>query len=178
MLALLVYAISLVGFATAQQTSFAPGTGVRSLWDESQNSTVYVVSCPTASPQCALSPNLTVTEGISNVKYTTSNTAGSAVLDCTLTGSTSAMCSQGAEGGGYIQKTSTKIGADQIVYQAVDVTATMNNTSTIPATVTVTAQQSTTSSTSSSTGLAPTMSSGPWAVGGAIGAGLVALAAL
>lgn len=32
MLALLVYAISLVGFATAQQTSFAPGTGVRSLW--------------------------------------------------------------------------------------------------------------------------------------------------
>lgn len=32
MLAFLVPAISLVGFAAAQQISFAPGTGVRSLW--------------------------------------------------------------------------------------------------------------------------------------------------
>ena len=72
----------------------------------------------------------------------------------------------------------TTIGADMILYQAIDVTATITNSSTIPVTVTVTATPSTTSSTSSSTAGVETMTSGPWAMGGAVGAGLLALAAL
>jgi len=31
--------------------------------------TVYVISCPTDSPQCALATNLTVTEGPSTARY-------------------------------------------------------------------------------------------------------------
>lgn len=81
-------------------------------------------------------------------------------------------------GGGIISKTSTTLGASAILYQAVDVTATVNNTSTEPVTVTVTAKSSTTSSTSSSTAGVQTMTSGPWAMGGAVGASLIALAAL
>ncbi|KAK5126739.1 hypothetical protein LTR85_009673 [Meristemomyces frigidus] len=197
MFALLPLLVSLASFAVAQQTTFAPGTGIRSLWipfktvsgtplasiasrDETNNVTVYVVSCPTASPACALSPNITLTEGASTVKYESSNSNGVASLACAMTGTTEAVCTQVQNGGGNINRQSTTIGASAILYQAIDVTQTINNTSTMPVTVTVTAKSSTASSstTSSSTAGVQTMSSGPWAMGGAVGAGLIALAAL
>jgi hypothetical protein len=94
-------------------------------------------------------------------------------------GTTSASCNQRASGGGQVQQTNTAIGSDQIVYQAIDVTATMNNTSTQPVTVTVTATPSSTSETSSSTaGAQITAGKQPWAIGGAIGACMLAIAAL
>ncbi|TKA75054.1 hypothetical protein B0A55_05991 [Friedmanniomyces simplex] len=139
--------------------------------------TVYVLSCPTDSPQCALAPNLTLTEGPSTARYVTANTAGTATLACAFSNTDSATCVQAAIGGGNIAKTTTTVGASGITYQAVDVTQTMNNTSTMPVTVTVTPTSSSTSSTSSSTAGAQT-ASGPWAMGGAVGAGLFALAAL
>ncbi|KAK3072562.1 hypothetical protein LTR53_006616 [Teratosphaeriaceae sp. CCFEE 6253] len=183
--------------AAAQQTSFAPGTGIRSLWIPFQTvsgtplasiqttasdptngpETVYVISCPTDAPQCALAPNLTVTEGPSTARYTTTNDGGSATLGCVFSNTDSAVCIQARIGGGNIDKTTTTIGASQILYQAVDVTMTMNATGTGPMTVTVAPSTTSTSSTSSSTAGAKT-ASGPWAMGGAVGAGLVALAAL
>ncbi|KAK6389956.1 hypothetical protein LTR65_006007 [Meristemomyces frigidus] len=90
----------------------------------------------------------------------------------------SAVCTQFQSGGGNINRQTTTLGASAILYQAIDVTQTINNTSTMPVTVTVTAKSSTTSTTSSSTAGVQTMSSGPWAMGGAVGAGLLALAAL
>ena len=63
-------------------------------------------------------------------------------------------------------------------YQAVDVTATKNNTATMPKTVTVTGKAKKTSTTSSSIAGVQTTPAAPWAMGGAVGAGLVALAAL
>lgn len=101
-----------------------------------------------------------------------------ATINCDMSGYSSAVCTQAQLGGGNIQRTSSTLGASQIVYQAVDVTQTINNTSTEPVTVTVApSTTSTTSSTSSSTAGAQT-ANGPWAMGGAVGAGLVALAAL
>lgn len=44
--------------------------------DTANNITVYVVSCPTATPACALSPNITLTEGSTTVRYESTNTAG------------------------------------------------------------------------------------------------------
>ena len=97
-----------------------------------------------------------------------------------MTGTTAATCVQVQQGGGIINRQTTTIGSDMIIYQAIDVTATINNTSTLPVTVTVTAKPSTTSTstTSSSKAGVETMTSGPWALGGAVGAGLLALAAL
>lgn len=101
----------LLGLTLAQQTSFEPKTGQRSLWipfktvsgtpaasiasnvrtillpptqrkcfdadrDKNTAGTVYVLSCPTSEPQCAISPNLTLTEGISTAEYATTNSAG------------------------------------------------------------------------------------------------------
>lgn len=43
---------------------------------DGSNRTSYVISCPTASPACAISPNLTLTEGPSTARYVTSNTFG------------------------------------------------------------------------------------------------------
>jgi len=102
--------------------------------NSAESLTVYVINCPTAQPTCSLSPNLTLTEGPSTIAYVTSNTAGVATLECSLNGTTSATCTNVASGGGNIQRASTTIGTDQIVYQAVDITKTMNNTSTMPTT--------------------------------------------
>ncbi|KAK0267030.1 hypothetical protein LTR91_004673 [Friedmanniomyces endolithicus] len=196
----------LASFAVAQQTDFKAGTGIRSLWacatDEPEAipyqtvsgtplasiltnisdtsmgvATVYVISCPTDSPQCALAPNLTVTEGPSTARYVTANTDGAATLGCYFSNTDSATCVQARLGGGNIDKTTTTVGASGITYQAVDVTQTMNNTSTQPVTVTVAPSTTSTSSTSSSKAGAQT-SSGPWMMGGAVGAGVLALAAL
>lgn len=35
-----------------------------------------MLSCPTSEPQCAVSPNLTLTEGISSAEYATTDSAG------------------------------------------------------------------------------------------------------
>ena len=86
------------------------------------------------------------------------------------------VCSQIAHGGGNIQKTSGTIAASEIVYSAIDVTALKQQT-TGPKTVTVAPTTSSTTS-SSSTGGVETMTSGPFAMAGAIGAGLLAFAAL
>ena len=105
--------------------------------------------------------------------------SSTAVLRCDLSGPTSAVCSNYASGGGQISKGKpSTLSPNQIVYQAVEVTSTMNNTSTMPQTVTVTAQHTTTTSTTSSSTAGATATGGPWAMGGALGAGLLALAAM
>ncbi|KAK4958493.1 hypothetical protein LTR10_004921 [Elasticomyces elasticus] len=185
----------LAGFVAAQQTDFQAGTGVRSLWipyqtvsgtpvasiltnvsDTNGPATVYVISCPTDQAQCALAPNLTVTEGPSTARYVTSNTAGAATLECAFSNTDSAVCVQAAVNDGNIGRVSTTVAGNGINYQAVLVTATANATTSGPVTVTV-KPTSSTSSTSSSTAGAQT-AAGPWAMGGAFGAGLLALAAL
>ncbi|WPG97499.1 Hypothetical protein R9X50_00027600 [Acrodontium crateriforme] len=181
--------------AAAQQTSeFPDKTGVRSLWipfktldgtplasiaSNNSDVTVYVVSCPTASPACAIAPNLTLTEGPSTVEYvsTVTNSGGVATLGCTLDGTTSAVCSNLARNGGNVAKDTSTLGASQIKYQAISITQTINNTATLPVTVTVTPSSTSTSSSSSSGAANPTAAA-PWTLGGAVGAGLLALAAL
>ncbi|CAK4031608.1 Hypothetical predicted protein [Lecanosticta acicola] len=178
----------LASLALAQQTSFKPETGQRSLWipfktisgtpvasiahnwtgkkKKNTATTVYVLACPTSEPQCAISPNLTLTEGISTAEYTTTNSAGMAVLGCSLAGSTSAVCSQVASGEGMVERgTTSTLAPSQIVYQAVNVTAT--------ATAGTTAASSSTSSAA-----AAVSTRGLWCMGGALGAGLVLLIAL
>ena len=93
-----------------------------------------------------------------------------------MDGTTAATCQQAQRANGNINKVTSTLAASQISYQAVNVISTLNNTSTLPVTVTVTANSTTTSSTSTST--AGVQTSGPWRVGGAIGAGVLALAAL
>jgi hypothetical protein len=97
-------------------------------------------------------------------------------VGCVATGTTSASCDAASSSDGNVQRTTSILDASGINYVAVSVTATNNNTATQPVTVTV-APSSTTSSSSTSSAAAQT-AAGPWAMGGAIGAGLVALAAL
>ena len=88
-------------------------------------------------------------------------------------------CHQNALGGGQVRSTSQVLQSSDIVYQAVDITATLNDTATQPETVTVTAFPSTsTSETSSSTAGAITRAGMQWELIGAVGGGLAALAAL
>jgi len=100
-----------------------------------------------------------------------------ATLECAFTDMNAATCIQARIGGGNIDHSTTTVGASQMLYQAVAVTATMNATATGATTVTVEPTTSSTSSIPTSTAGAQTVS-GPWAVPGLVGAGLVALAAL
>ena len=93
------------------------------------------------------------------------------------------VCSQLAHGGGNVAKTSQTIAASEIVYQAVDVTKLpkktddkkKTKTKTKEKTVTVTAQPTSTSKAWAF----QTVTAGPLAMmGGALGAGAIALAAL
>ncbi|KAI7169059.1 hypothetical protein D0869_13997 [Hortaea werneckii] len=198
MLGIFTAIVSLASAAVAQQTSYEPGTGVRSLWfpyvtlpgtpvasilgraTGTDNITSYVVACPTATPDCTISPNMTLTEGPSTARYLSSNDAGTATIRCDITSFTTGECHQEYIKNGIIDRTSQSVGTDVITYQAVQITATAMNSSTIPQTVTVTpTPSSTTSSSSSSTNFADVQTAnGPWAMGGAVGMGLAALAAL
>ncbi|RMZ12574.1 hypothetical protein D0862_02631 [Hortaea werneckii] len=198
MLGIVTAIVSLASAAVAQQTSYEPGTGVRSLWfpyvtlsgtpvasilghaTGTDNITSYVVSCPTATPECNISPNMTLTEGPSTARYLSSNDAGTATIRCDITSFTTGECHQEYIRNGIIDRTSQSVGTDVITYQPVQITATAMNSSTVPQTVTVTpTPSSTTSSSSSSTNFADVQTAnGPWAMGGAVGMGLAALAAL
>lgn len=100
-----------------------------------------------------------------------------------MTAFTTGECYQERVAGGQIDRSSASVGTDEILYQAMLVTATANATTSGPDTVTVTQLPTSSSTTSSSlatfTGGVPTApANGAWAVGGAVGAGLAALAAL
>lgn len=163
-----------------------------------------MISCPTGQSDCAIAPNITLTEGTDLAKWT-STTSGADVagyvmllamdiaqgLSTNLTNSTVAIncpslttdfpitCHQNAIGGGQVRSTSQVLESSDVVYQAVDVTATMNNTATIPSTVTVTAFPSPPTTTSStSTAGATTMAGRVWGAAGAVGGGFAALMAL
>ncbi|KAI7348925.1 hypothetical protein KC320_g6355 [Hortaea werneckii] len=199
MLGLFTAIVSLASAAVAQQTSYEPGTGVRSLWipyvtvggtpvasilghaTGTDNITSYVIACPTATPDCAISPNMTLTEGPSTARYLSSNEGGTATLRCDITSFTTGECHQEYIKNGIIDRTSQSVGTDDVItYQPVQITATAMNSSTAPQTVTVTpTPSSTTSSSSSSTNFADVQTAnGPWAIGGAVGMGIAALAAL
>lgn len=103
-----------------------------------------------------------------------------ATIRCDITSFTTGECHQEYLQNGQIVRTSRSVGTDVITYQPVQITATAMNSSTVPQTVTVTpTPSSTTSSSSSSTNFADVQTAnGPWAMGGAVGMGLAALAAL
>ncbi|KAK3674858.1 hypothetical protein LTR78_005202 [Recurvomyces mirabilis] len=190
---------TLTGLVVAQDTTFKNGTGVRSLWipfqtisgtplaslgsvNPSSNATEYVLSCPTASPQCAFAPNLTLTEGVGSARYVTSNSQGAATVVCTYTGTETATCSQGIlDSNSNIIRTETTISGSMIAFQAVQVTATQNITSTSSGTAgakTTSGASSSATSTSSAGVAGQSAVAAPWAMGGALGAGLMAIAAL
>merc|ERR1712014_318078 len=137
MLSLFTAIVSLASAAVAQQTSYEPGTGVRSLWfpyvtlsgtpvasilghaTGTDNITSYVVSCPTATPECTISPNMTLTEGPSTARYLSSNDAGTATIRCDITSFTTGECHQEYLQNGQIVRTSRSVGTDVITYQPV-----------------------------------------------------------
>ncbi|KAK5113622.1 hypothetical protein LTR62_003249 [Meristemomyces frigidus] len=186
-----------IGFVAAQDTTFAAKTGVRSLWipfqtisgtpvasiassDPTRNITKYVIACPTASPQCSIAPNLTLTEGIGYARYIMTNSAGAATINCEYTGTETATCSQNIIGSdSNILATSTTISGSAINFQAVQVTATQNITSTSAgATSSKTSSMTSSTSSSSAGGAGQTPAAAPWALGGVLGAGLMAVVAL
>ncbi|KAK5171740.1 uncharacterized protein LTR77_003376 [Saxophila tyrrhenica] len=128
---------------------------------------------------------MTLTEGTDLARWTSSTsgaTSGTVVIDCPLT-NTPVTCNQNAHDGGQVRQTQATVAASDISYQAVDVTATRkdkkdkkttekNAKQTVKETTTVTP-------TPTSEGGAAEMTGRSW-VGavGAVGAGVVALAAL
>ncbi|GAB7358444.1 hypothetical protein MBLNU230_g2510t1 [Neophaeotheca triangularis] len=138
----------LSGFATAalaQNISFEPGTGTRSLWipfktatnleasilnnsGDKNNQTTYVVSCATPAPQCDIGPNLTLTQGPTTAMYRTENAAGWADLRCSMNGTESAVCKNLATDSStnFFERRTTTLTEKQ-PYVAVHVTATMDD---------------------------------------------------
>jgi len=188
-------ATALAQIPTLPTQTYADKTGTRSLFlpfitqdpvlasivgNNTANETTYVLACPKTVSSCFFSPNLTFTEGPTACAYVTTNSAGAASINCQLNGTTSAVCEelQTGNGGGNIRKATSTFSASDVTFQAVDVTSTNNNTSTMPQTVTITALPTTSSSTTSSSTAGAQTGNTPWAMGGAAGAALAALAAL
>lgn len=119
-----------------------------------------------------------------NVPWTTftDTSYSAATIDCTYTGTETATCSQGIlDSNSNIVRTETTISGSMISFQAVQVTATQNITSTSSGTAgakTTSATSSSATSTSSAGVAGQSAAAAPWAMGGVLGAGLMAIAAL
>jgi hypothetical protein len=101
------------------------GTPVASVVSENPaaSETVYVISCSAADPQCAIAPDITLTEGLSHVEYTMSNSRGRVIIGCDMAGTTSAVCSDEISAEEEVMHSSRTLASDQIVYQPIQVTA-------------------------------------------------------